>query len=201
MSEWERWQGRYAVPDYIFGEEPNAFLAAQKHRLPAVGEALAVADGEGRNGVFLAQQGLDALSIDFSPHGQAKARALAMRRGVRLETRLADLHTFDWPEAQFDVIADIFTQFSAPADRAVKFAGIRKALKPGGLLLIEGYTPRQLRFGTGGPKAVEQFYTMDLLEEAFGGFSTLLIREYDAVLAEASAHAGPSALIDLVAWK
>ena len=85
MGEYDRWQGRYAAPEYIFGEGPNAFLGAQRHLLPASGKALAVADGEGRNGVWLAEQGLDVLSIDFAPNGQAKAKALAEKRGVKLE--------------------------------------------------------------------------------------------------------------------
>jgi 2-polyprenyl-3-methyl-5-hydroxy-6-metoxy-1,4-benzoquinol methylase len=105
MGEYDRWQGRYAAPEYIFGEGPNAFLGAQGLLLPAKGRALAVADGEGRNGVWLAEQGLDVLSIDFAPNGQAKARALADKRGVKLELALADVHEWAYPEAAFDVVA------------------------------------------------------------------------------------------------
>ena len=96
---------------------------------------------------------------------------------------------------------DIFTQFSPPAERAVKFAGIRRALKPDGLLLLEGYTPKQLQYGTGGPKHPDNLYKMDLLEQEFSDFSKILIREYECPLAEGQAHAGMSALIDLIAWK
>ena len=201
MGEYERWQGRFAVPEYIFGEEPNVFLASQKHRLPKSGKALAVADGEGRNGVFLAEQGLDTLSMDFSPNGQAKAQALAKKRGVTLKTELADVHAYNWPSEEYDVIAEIFTQFSTPAERAGKFAGIRKALKKGGLLLLEGYSPTQLEYGTGGPKQLDQLYTMELLEHEFGGFSKVLIRQYECMMSEGGAHAGMAAVIDLVAVK
>ena len=201
MSEYDRWQGRYAVPEYIFGEGPNVFLAAQKHLLPAKGKALAVADGEGRNGVWLAEQGLDVLSIDFSQNGQAKARALADRRGVTLELVLADVHEWPYPEAAFDVVAEIFTQFSDPQQRAKKWAGMRKALKPGGLLLIEGYTPKQLEYGTGGPKQLDHLYTRELLEAEFGGFSKVEIKQYETEMSEGGAHAGMAAVIDLVAWK
>ncbi len=201
MSEFDRWQGRFAVPEYIFGEAPNVFLASQRHRLPKSGKALAVADGEGRNGVFLAECGLDTLSLDFSPNGQKKALALAARRGVNLRTELADVHTWNWPAEDYDVIADIFTQFSTPDQRKGKFAGIRKALKTGGLLLLEGYTPKQLDYGTGGPKELSQLTTMDLLESEFGGFSKVLIREYETMMSEGGGHAGMAAVIDLVAVK
>jgi len=201
MSEFERWQKRFSATDYVFGEEPNAFLASQKHRLPKTGKALAVADGEGRNGVFLAEQGLDTLSLDFSSNGQAKALALAKKRGVTLRTELADVHAWNWPSEEYDVIAEIFTQFSTPSERAGKFAGIRKALKKGGLLLLEGYTPKQLQYGTGGPKELDQLYTMDLLEAEFGGFSKLLIKEYETHMSEGAGHAGMAAVIDLVGIK
>ena len=112
MTEFERWEKRFSAPEYIFGTAPNAFLAAQKPRLPKTGRALAVADGEGRNGVWLAEQGLDVLSIDFSPTAQAKARALAQDRNVPIATELADATTWRWPE-EFDLVALIFTQFAA----------------------------------------------------------------------------------------
>jgi SAM-dependent methyltransferase len=117
---------------------------------------LAVADGEGRNGVWLAAQGLDVLSIDFSPLAQAKARALAVESGVSVNFELVDVHKWNYPEAEFDVIADIFTQFSSPDERRVKWAGMRRTLKPGGLLIIQGYTPKQLEYGTGGPKQIQK---------------------------------------------
>ena len=201
MGEYDRWQGRYAAPEYIFGEGPNAFLGAQRHLLPATGRALAVADGEGRNGVWLAEQGLDVLSIDFAPNGQAKAQALADKRGVKLELVLADVHEWAYPEAAFDVVAEIFTQFSDPEQRAKKWAGMRKALKPGGLLLLEGYTPKQLEYGTGGPKQLDHLYTREMLEAEFGGFSKIEIRQYETMMSEGGAHAGMGAVIDLIGWK
>ncbi len=201
MSEFERWQDRFAAKDYVFGEAPNAFLASKASLLPKQGRALAVADGEGRNGVWLAEQGLDVLSIDFSPNAQAKARALAERRGVTLRFELVDVHAFDYPQDVFDVVVDIFSQFSSPAQRAPKWAGMKRALKPGGLLLLEGYTPKQLEFGTGGPRNVENLYTRPLLEQAFGDLPKIEIAEYEAVLSEGAGHSGPSAVIDLVGWK
>jgi SAM-dependent methyltransferase len=201
MSELERWEARFSAPGYLFGTEPNAFLASQAHRLAAGQTALAIADGEGRNGVWLAEQGLDVLAIDFAPTAIAKARALAAERGVALRVEQADLARWQWPVAQFDVIAAVFIQFADPVLRTKIFAGIRHALKPGGWLFMQGYRPEQLNYRTGGPDKVENLYTRVILEEAFAGFSALDIVEHDSIIREGSGHNGMSALIDLVARK
>ena len=201
MSEFERWQERFAVPGYLFGTAPNAFLKAHAHLLPKGGSALAIADGEGRNGVFLAEQGLDVLSVDYSPAAQEKGRALARERGVTLRFEQADMTTWTWAPAAFDVVVAIFIQFSKPPERAKIFAGIKRTLKPGGLLLMEGYGLKQLDYKTGGPSDPAHLYTRELLEQAFGDFATLEIREHDSLIAEGSRHVGMSALIDLVGRK
>jgi SAM-dependent methyltransferase len=199
--EFERWEKRYAAPEYVFGTEPNAFLKSQAALLPKSGKALAIADGEGRNGVWLAQRGLDVLSMDFSPTALAKAKALAEERGVTLRIQEADILTWDWTSAEFDVVVGIFFQFASPAERARIFAGIRKALKPGALLLLEGYGPKQLEYKTGGPSELENLYTEELLRAEFAGFSELEIRSYDSVISEGTRHVGMAALIDLVGRK
>ena len=201
MSELQRWETRFSAKNYVFGKAPNQFLKSQAHLLKRGEKALAFADGEGRNGVFLAEQGLDVLSIDFSPKALAKAQALAKERGVKLRTELADLATWAWPAAAFDVIVGIFFQFADPEFRRHIFSNIKKALKPGGLLLIQGYRPEQLNYKTGGPSKVENLYTRALLENEFKDFSTVEIREHDSVVDEGEGHAGMSALIDLVARK
>ncbi len=195
----DRWDARFAQEGFLFGEKPNAFLASQKHRLRPGLSALAVADGEGRNGVWLAEQGLDVLSVEGSPVAQAKARALAERRGVQVRFELADFEHWQWPEREFDVIAAIFVQFAGPDLRARMFEGMRRALKPGGLLMLEGYGPKQLEYRTGGPPLIEHLYTEDMLREAFAGMEILELRAYDAVVDEGSGHSGQSALVDLVA--
>jgi SAM-dependent methyltransferase len=195
------WDARYDRAEYVFGEAPNAFLANNAHRLKGFSSALAVADGEGRNGVFLAEQGLDVLAVDASPIGLAKADQLAARRGVTLTTQCLDIGAYDWPEARFDVVAAIFIQFAPPAMRDAMFAGMVRTLKPGGLLLLEGYRPEQLGYGTGGPGQLENLYTEALLRARFGALEIISLESYDAELSEGSAHAGPSALIDLVARK
>jgi SAM-dependent methyltransferase len=201
MSENERWEARFRAPGYAFGKEPNAFLKSQADRLPRSGTALSAADGEGRNGVWLAEQGLDVTTIDFSPTGVEKARALAAERGVKLHAELADVTTWQWPSDAYDVIAGIFIQFVTPAERERLFANIRRALKPGGLLILQGYRPEQLKYRTGGPQNVEQLYTRALLQSTFGDMAELEIHEHDSAISEGSSHVGMSALIDLVAKK
>jgi SAM-dependent methyltransferase len=200
-GDFEYWEGRYQGEAYLFGTEPNGFLQSRRALLPKMGRALAVADGEGRNGVWLAEQGLDVLSLDFSPTAQAKARALADARRVALDIVAADVHAWSYPEAAFDVVVEIFTQFSTPALRPRKWAGMRRALKSGGLLMLQGYTPKQLDFGTGGPKNAEQLYTREMLEDAFGDFLDLTIVEEIVEIREGAAHHGPSAVIGLTGRK
>ncbi len=194
------WNTRYAgTEDYVFGDAPNAFLASQAERLKPGWTALAVADGEGRNGVWLAEQGLDVLSIDFSEPAQAKARRLAEARGVQISLQRTDLSAWPWPEAAFDVVVGIFIQFADPPLRERFFAGMKQAVKPGGLVLVEGYRPEQLAYGTGGPRIVENLYTEAMLRDAFGDFEILLLSAYDAPISEGAGHSGMSALVDLVA--
>ena len=200
-TEYQRWEARFAVPEYAFGKEPNHFLAACKPLLPRSGRALAVADGEGRNGVWLAEQGLDVVSIDFSPSAQKKARGLAAERRVNVDFRQADVHNWDYPPDAFDVVAEIFTQFSTPAERELKWAGMRRALKSGGLLIVHGYTPKQLEYGTGGPKELENLYTRALLERAFGDFRDVRFTEEEREIQEGASHGGMSAMIGLAARK
>ena len=200
-EEFQRWQDRYSTPEYAFGKEPNLFLARCKPLLPKSGKALAVADGEGRNGVWLAKQGLDVLSIDYSPAALTKARALAAENKVDVTFLEADVHAWPYPDAAFDVVVEIFTQFSQPADRARKWAGMRRALKSGGLLIVQGYTPKQLQYGTGGPKEIAKLYTREMLESAFGDFDTFSIVEEELELHEGASHSGMSAVIGLTARK
>lgn len=199
--EFAHWQQRFAAPGYLFGTEPNVFLKAHAHLLRSGQKALAIADGEGRNGVFLAERGLDVLSVDFSPLAQEKARALAKERGVTLRIEQVDIVNWNWPKEEFDVVAAIFFQFALPPERDKIFAGIKKTLKPGGLLLLEGYGPKQIEYKTGGPSDLARLYTPALLRQAFGDFSSIEVREYDAELREGSRHSGMSALVDLVGRK
>lgn len=198
----EVWDDRFARADgYLFGREPNRFLAAQAHRLSPGQRVLCLADGEGRNGVFLASRGLRVLSVDLSPVALAKARALAAERGVRIELAEVNLATWEWPVARFDAVVGIFFQFAGPALRTAIFAGMTRALKPGGLLLVQGYRPEQLVYGTGGPPDAENMYTEGMLSAAFADMEILHLRAHDDEIHEGQGHHGMSALIDLVARK
>ena len=197
------WSTRYrsAGEDYVFGTTPNRFLAAQSALLSAGSNALSVADGEGRNAVWLAEQGLQVTATEISPVALEKARKLAAGRHVEVDFVLADAVAWAYPEAAFDFVVAIFIQFATPAQRASIFAGMVRALKPGGHLILQGYTPKQLEFRTGGPSAVDHLYTADMLREAFGALEILHLQEYEDVLDEGVGHKGHSALVGLVARK
>lgn len=201
------WNGRYAAAgdDYLFGTAPNKFLTRQAQWLRPGMKALSVADGEGRNSVWLAEEGLAVTAVEVSPVALHKARRLAVARHVEVDFVLADILKWTWPNGAYDVVAGIFIQFASPAERGILFEYLRAALNPGGLLLLHGYTPKQLEYKTGGPSAVENLYTDKLLREAFAGMEILELREHEDVLEEGSGgqrgHWGRSALIDLVARK
>ncbi len=195
------WDERYGNDGYLFGTEPARFLTKHVQLLSAGDSALVVADGEGRNSVFLAEQGLTVTAMDASPVGLAKAERLAGQRGVSVDYQLADITTWPWAERSYDVVVAIFIQFLSPADRATVFQGMVQALRPGGLLLLHGYRPKQLEYGTGGPPIEENLYTEELLAEAFADLNVSRLVSYDAEIEEGTGHVGMSALIDLIATK
>lgn len=200
-SDHDFWSARYAASEgYLFGETPNHFLASVADLLPASGRALAVADGEGRNGVFLAERGLDVVSVDVSPIAQGRAGALATKRGVGLTLVQGDAHEWDYPAAAFDVVAEIFTQFSSPEERALKWAGMRKSLKPGGVLVIQGYTTRQMERSSGGPRKLDNLYTEELLRGAFADYEVLRMAIEERALREGAGHEGMAFVIGMV-WR
>ena len=195
------WDERYSGEQYHFGTEPNAFLHSQQSLLIPGMSCLAMADGEGRNGVWLAEQGLHVLSVDLSIIALAKAKKLAEQRSVKVKFDQIDLTQWDWGTDRFDVVAAIFIQFASPEMREQIFNRIKHSLKSGGLLLLQGYTPRQLHYCTGGPSQAENLYTETLLREAFADMEIIELREHDDIILEGEGHSGMSALIDLVARK
>ena len=206
MSDADRlafWNERFsqAGEGYLFGVEPNRFLSAQASYFHPGMKVLSVADGEGRNGVWLAQQGADVTTLELSPVAVAKARQLAASRDVQVNFVQADTLAWAWPGAAYDAVAAIFIQFATPAERNPLFANIKHTLKPGGLLLLQGYTPRQLEYGTGGPPLADNMYTEAMLRTAFADMEILHLREHDDFISEGVAHHGMSALIDLVVRK
>lgn len=193
------WDDRFATEDYVFGTEPAQGLTRNADLLPTRGRALCVAEGEGRNAVWLAERGLDVTAFDASATALEKARRLAGTRGVAVDFRKADAETFDWGAESYDLVVAIFIQFAGPDLRDRIFAGLKTALAPGGTLVLHGYRPEQVDLGTGGPPHRENMYTEAMLREAFGDLTILRLDAYDTVIEEGRGHNGPSALIDLVA--
>lgn len=195
------WNERYAREDYLFGTEPAAFLAAQAHRVPPGADVLCIADGEGRNSTWLAGLGHTVTAFDPAPNALAKARRLAQARGVTVAFHEAGTEDWPWTADAHDAVAAIFVQFAPPQARSVLFANIARTLRPGGLLLLHGYAPRQVEYGTGGPPAAENMYTLPMLHDAFPGWEVRHAADYDAVIEEGTGHSGRSALIDFIAVK
>jgi cyclopropane fatty-acyl-phospholipid synthase-like methyltransferase len=197
------WSARYrdAGDDYLFGTAPNRFLAAQAAHFGEGMRVLSVADGEGRNSVWLAEQGCAVTATEISPVALEKAAKLARGRHVAVDFVQADIFEWNWPNEAFDAVVGIFIQFAGPAEQPRQLAGMKQAVKPGGLLLLQGYTPKQLEYRTGGPSAVENLYTEALMRETFADWEIVLLHEHEDLIEEGCAHAGRSALIDLVARK
>jgi 2-polyprenyl-3-methyl-5-hydroxy-6-metoxy-1,4-benzoquinol methylase len=193
------WNSRFEAEGYLFGTEPNAWLREHADVWRPGQRVLSVADGEGRNSVWLARRGLVVDAFDIAEVGVAKARRMAAEQGVSVNFAVADCDLLEWPEAVYDGVAAIFVQFADPAMRERLFANIQRCLKPGGVLVLQGYTPKQLEYKTGGPPIASHLYTPDLLRDAFGGTEIIELREYEAEIAEGSAHRGWSALIGMVA--
>jgi len=195
----ETWNRRFEGDGFLFGTEPNAWLCRHVGKWPQGGRILSVADGEGRNSVWLAQQGFRVDAFDIAEVGVAKARRLAEQAGVRVDFNVADCDSFDWRASHYDGVAAIFIQFADPVLRKRLFAHIAESLKPGGVLLLQGYTPKQLEYRTGGPPFISHLYTEELLRVSFEALEIIEIEEYEDVLAEGTGHSGRSALIGVVA--
>jgi len=195
------WDKRYAAPGYLFGTEPAIFLKTYSDYLIAGETALAVADGEGRNSVFMAGKGLGVTAMDGSPVAVDKARELAISKNVDVDFSVADVLTWEWDKGDFDLVVGIFIQFVGPEKRGQMLRGMTQCLKPGGIILLHGYTPEQLEFGTGGPPFVENMYTENMLRAIFDDFDIITLKSYHQEVQEGRGHSGMSALIDLVARK
>jgi 2-polyprenyl-3-methyl-5-hydroxy-6-metoxy-1,4-benzoquinol methylase len=195
----QTWNRRYATDDFLFGTAPNEWLREQVLALAPRGRILCVADGEGRNSVWLARQGFAVDAFDVADRAVDKARGLAAREGVSVNFAVADCDAFAWPEAAYDGVAAIFVQFADPPMRARLFDRIVRSLKPGGVLILQGYTPKQLEYRTGGPPSLSHLYTPELLRAVFAELTIIELREYEAEVCEGQGHSGRSALVGLVA--
>ena len=194
------WEERFATPDYLFGKEPAQFLLDHADLFQPGLSVLSVADGEGRNSVHLAQRGLQVTALEFAPSAIAKARILADERGVTVDFRRFDVLTQEF-DGTYDIVLGVFIQFVGPAERAQLFRKMQDATKPGGLMMLHGYTPEQIAHGTGGPPDVRNMYTCKTLSESFLGWEIHKCREYEREVQEGRGHSGLSALIDFIARK
>jgi len=197
----ETWDARFSSDEYIFGTEPNVWLAQHADLLKPGMRVLAVADGEGRNSVWLAKQGLHVDAFDISPVGIDKARKLAHQQGVDINFSIHSVEDYPWSTGTYDAVVAIFIQFADPETRAALFKRMKSALKPDGVILLQGYTPKQLDYKTGGPPNLSHLYTEDLLKESFSDLAIAELTAYEQVLTEGSQHHGQSALIGMVARK
>lgn len=200
----EFWDERYRGEAFSFGAEPNAFLASQTHYLKPGLRALVPGDGEGRNGVWLAGQGLLVDTADVSPLGVAKAKTLAEARGVEINAQIADLLSWDWPRERYDIVAAIYIHFF-DADRPRMHRAMLDALKPGGIVIFESYRVEQVEFkklyGSGGPGTADMLCSRVKLESDFACANIHLLEEAEVVLDEGHRHKGRAAIIRAVIQK
>ncbi|QWE29785.1 bifunctional 2-polyprenyl-6-hydroxyphenol methylase/3-demethylubiquinol 3-O-methyltransferase UbiG [Polynucleobacter sp. Adler-ghost] len=196
------WNERFDKKEFIFGKEPNEYLVEQASRyLEPNSSVLCIADGEGRNGVWLAKQGMRVTGFDVSDIALAKANQFATDSEVNIQYSLCDTDSFDWQANLYDAVIGIFIQFADPEMRTRIFKQIHQTLKLGGLFILQGYTPKQLQYKTGGPSLIEHLYTEEMIRELSQGYEILDLQCYEKELSEGARHAGMSALLGMVAKK
>jgi SAM-dependent methyltransferase len=193
----ELWDDRYSSEDYLYGVEPNDFLVEQVAGI-GPGRALCIAEGEGRNAVFLAGLGFEVTAVDQSVEGGRKTLALAAERGVEVEVVTCDLAEYDLGADRWDLIVSIFAHLP-PAVRTDVFMRLPRALAPGGTLILEAYRPEQASRDTGGPPDPERLYDLPTLEREIVGLDVVLAREAEREVIEGRGHTGAGAVVQLVA--
>lgn len=192
------WNERYASEDFVYGTEPNSFLAQQVNLMH--GPVLSLAEGEGRNAVFLASHGWDVLGVDSSDVGLAKAQKLAAARGVSIRTEVADLSDYSPPENQFGAVVSIFAHLPSVVRRRL-YPLVERSLKPGGVVVLEAYSPAQLARSTGGPKDADMLLSCADLATAFPQCETVLLQEIEREVMEGQFHTGLAAVTQFIARK
>ena len=192
------WDQRYGGEEYVFGTAPNAFLAAHCDELQ--GPVLSISEGEGRNAVFMAEHGLDVLGVDISPVALAKARKLAISRGVKIRAQVADLTTYTPEEHHYGAVVSIFAHLAADT-RDRLYPLLEQSLMPGGILLMEAYSENQISRDTGGPKDLDWLMTVEKVRRAFPNMEMLLLREVEREVIEGSGHTGLASVVQCIARK
>ncbi len=192
----DSWDARYAGPGFAYGTEPNAFLREMAPRIPH-GRVLSLADGEGRNSVYLAGLGHEVVAVDGSRVGMEKAARLAAERGVRVETVVSDLADFRIEPDAWSGIVSIFCHLPPPLRKRVHGEVVR-GLAPGGVLILEAYTPKQLEYRTGGPSEPALLMTLDALREELHGLDLVHAVETEREAREGRLHRGLAAVVQIV---
>ncbi len=192
------WDNRYGGQEYVFGTEPNAFLA--EHCGVLKGPILSISEGEGRNAVFLAEHGLDVLGVDISVVALEKAEALAKSRGVSIRTQVADLTAYLPEENSFGAVFSIFAHLAGET-RARLYPLLERALMPGGIFLMEAYSEKQISRDTGGPKDLDWLMTEDKVRQEFPGIKMILLREMEREVVEGSGHTGLASVVQCIGRK
>ncbi len=193
------WDEKYNTKDYVYGTEPNEFLAQHVNLLPK-GRILSLAEGEGRNAVYLAKQGYSVTAVDSSRVGLDKARQLADENKVDIDFIHSDLEHFDLGEEQWDGIVSIFCHVP-PSLRKSLHEKVINALKFHGVLILEAYTPEQLKHGTGGPPVAELMMSANALEQELSGLKFDHLEELERHVQEGIGHSGKGAVVQLVGFK
>ena len=192
------WNERYTSDEFAYGTEPNSFLAANAKIL--IGPVLSLAEGEGRNAVFLASLGLDVLAIDGSEVGLAKALELAASRGVAIRTEVADLATYEPPENSFGSVVSISAHLPSLIRKRLHRL-VERCLKPGGIMLLEAYTIAQLARTTGGPKDPDLLVARRELETEFPNCELILSQEIEREIVEGKFHTGLASVVQFITRK
>ncbi len=193
------WDARYQAEGFAYGSEPNDFLKSVRPKLASTGRALCLAEGEGRNAVYLAEQGFEVLAMDSSSVGLEKAQRLAGERGVLLTTVTADLNDFVIEPAAFDVVALIWCHMPQPLRSKVHRASVN-GLRPGGAFVLESYTPPQLALKTGGPPTVELLQRLDDLRSDLSTLRLETAHEIERPVHEGRFHNGKSAVLQVLGF-
>jgi SAM-dependent methyltransferase len=196
-ADGQAWDDRYSPGEYLYGTEPNDFLVEQTEGV-IPGAALCLADGEGRNSVFLAGLGFEVTAVDISARGSEKARTLAAQRGVEVEVITADLAAFDLASDRWDLIVSIFAHLPPEARRDLH-TRLPRSLRPGGTLILEAYRPEQAERDTGGPPDSSRLFDLSTLQGEVAGLDPVLAREIDRDVLEGRGHTGAGAVVQLVA--
>ena len=199
-DEIQRWQSRYGGPDYFYGTEPNDFLVEHAAAIPVRGAVLCLGEGEGRNAVYLAARGHHVTALDQSAAGLAKALQLAAKRGVALDVVEVCLGEYVFAPRVWQGVVSIWCHLPTALRQAVH-RDVVGALAPGGVLLLESYTPAQIAHGTGGPRDLDLLPTLDVLRDELSGLVFEHAIERERTVREGSGHRGLSAVVQVVARK